>query len=431
MTTSRTLRAGVAGADITPKPGPPLVGHGGESSHGVFAPLEVRVIVFESGRKRAAIISVDVLGLAAETTQRIREEVRKRCGIAPDHLMLVSSHTHCAPAAIWVTEEKPFEPFLRSIITESVRCVTKAAASLRPVRLGLGCGAAYFNINRRPTPGATDMTPNEQELVDHRVRVLTIEGMSGKPIGVLFHYTCHPTAMPGTKGLISPDYPGIARKRIESKLGCRALFLPGCAGNIRPNIQNRKGGFASATPAQLRACGWELGDEVVRVARSLKTGATSTLRAANGPLVLHYGPMQKRSELEAMVKRFESGRNEHLGPWAKRVIEKIDRGQIPKSRTVEMQIMQIGPVVIVATPGEPVIEIGHAIERRFRVKRAAADCWPLGYTNDALAYFCTPRHHKEGGYEPNAYVYDDEHATYEGEADVILNTALKLLEKIR
>lgn len=421
---SRTIRAGVAGADITPEPGPPLVGHGGKSSHAVLAPLEVRAIVFESGRKRAAILSVDVLGLAAETTRLIRDQVRARCGIAPDHLMLVSSHTHCAPAAISVTEEKPYEPFLQTIVAESVRCVAKAAALLRPVRLGLGCGAAYFNINRRPTPEATDMVPNEQEVVDHRARVLTVEAANGKWLAVLFHFTCHPTALSGQKGLISPDYPGFARQRIEAKLGCKALFLPGCAGNIRPNIQNGKGGFASATPAQLRACGRELGDEVVRVARSLRTDSASTLCAANGPLVLHYGRMMTRAKL------LRTRKDENLGPWAKRVLARLRAGTLPKSRTVEMQAMRIGPVTLIATPGEPVLEIGLAIERRCRALKAAADCWPLGYTNDALAYFCTPRHHREGGYEPNAYVYDDEHAPYEGEAAAILRTTGKLLKII-
>ena len=65
-----------------------------------------------------------------------------------------------------------------------------------------------------------------------------------------------------------------------------------------------------------------------------------------------------------------------------------------------------------------------------RARHGAADCWPLGYTNDALAYFCTPQQHEAGGYEPNAYMYDDEPAPYEGEAEAIIKTATRLMEKM-
>src|ERR1043166_5345968 len=97
MRRNHSLKAGVAGADVTPVPGPPLLGHGGKSSSAGFAPLGVRAIVCEHGRQRAAIITADTLGLCKQSTGRIRSQLQRECGIRPDHVLIAYSHTHCAP----------------------------------------------------------------------------------------------------------------------------------------------------------------------------------------------------------------------------------------------------------------------------------------------------------------------------------------------
>ena len=92
------MKSGVATADITPEPGPVLQGHWSSNpSHSVLYPLEVRAIVFEEGETRTAIATLDVIGVAKETTDRIRARVTAACGIPGDHVMLACSHTHSAP----------------------------------------------------------------------------------------------------------------------------------------------------------------------------------------------------------------------------------------------------------------------------------------------------------------------------------------------
>ena len=140
-----------------------------------------------------------------------------------------------------------------------VSTLIEAAAHLEPVALGLGCGWAAFNINRRqPAPvdkASLDMTLNYGGIVDRRARLLRIDKADGSPLAVLFHYSCHPTTKGGKDGMMSPDYPGIARTSIENQLGCHALYMPGCFGNVRPAIIDKQtGGFGNATKEQLDAC---------------------------------------------------------------------------------------------------------------------------------------------------------------------------------
>ena len=422
------MKSGVAVADITPEPGPVLQGHWSTNpSHSVLYPLEVRAIVFEEAGVRTAIATLDVIGVRKETTDRIRAQVTEACGIPGDHVMVACSHTHSAPATLPSLGMEPPEGWMETIERETAASIARAAADLKPVRFGLGCGSAHFNICRRPLPGTAGMMLNFGGIVDRRARVLLVEAEDGVPQAVLFHYSCHTTTKSGAEGYISPDYAGIARRVIEDAIGCKALFLAGCFGNIRPAVLNPEtGGFKSASKAELDACGEELGREVVRVAQNLKTRRTSQLSARRTDMRISFGEHDPVEKLRAIATD-ESDRGRLLiGPWAARVLEMIGSGGIPESRLTEMQLMALGPLTCVTIPGEPVQEIGHAIEIRLRGLVDADDVWPVGYANDEIGYLCTERQYVEGGYEPNAYPYYGEPARFKEEEKTIVQTAESL-----
>ena len=124
----------------------------------------------------------------------------------------------------------------------------------------------------------------------------------------------------------------------------------------------------------------------------------------------------------------ESERGQLLtGPWARQVLEMAASATIPSEKPTEMQLLQVGPLTLVTIPGEPVQEIGHAIEKRLR--NISADLWPVGYANDEVGYLCTERQYEEGGYEPNAYPYYGEPAPFQGEENIILQTADALVRR--
>ena len=422
------MKSGVAVADITPEPGPVLQGHWSSNpSHSVLYPLEVRAIVFEEGETRTAVATLDVIGVAKETTDRIRARVREACGIPGDHVMVACSHTHSAPATLPSLGMEPPDGWLERIEIATADSIARAAADLRPVRFGVGCGSAHFNICRRPLPGTSGMMLNFGGIVDRRVRVLLVEAEDGAPLAVLFHYSCHTTTKSGSEGYISPDYAGIARTVIEESIGCKALYLAGCFGNIRPAVVDPDTArFKSASKAELDACGEELGREVVRVAGSLKTRRSSQLNARRSDVKIAFGEHDPIEKLREMADD-KSARGRLLtGPWANGVLKMIENGGIPDSRSTEMQLMAVGPLTWVTIPGEPVQEIGHAIEKRLRGLVDADDVWPVGYANDEIGYLCTDRQYEEGGYEPNAYPYYGEPARFQGEEQTIVQTAESL-----
>ena len=423
------LQCGLAGRDITPEPGPVLQGHRNDNgSHAVLYPLEVRAAVFEESGLRVAIAAIDAIGLTLETTGRIRRTVEEATGIPGHNVMIACSHTHCAPATVpYLGSMDQNLEFVNRIEKETAAAISEAASYVKPVTFGLGCGSSHFNLSRRPIPGRSGMALNYGSLVDRRVRVIRLDGEDGSPAAVFFHFSCHTTTKSGAEGYISPDYAGIARGYIEGQLGCPALFLPGCFGNIRPAILGEDGGFTSASQERLEACGHELGREVCRVSGWLQTRPMEGLIARCRPLRVPYGePAHTRAELQAVVDDPVDLGSKDLGPWARRMLKVMDEG-IPVCMKTEMQMVRIGPVLLFAIPGEPVQEIGHAIEKTYRGHLGAEDIWPVGYANDEIGYFCTDRHHEEGGYEPNSFPVYNHPAPFKDEERVILKAAQTLM----
>jgi hypothetical protein len=275
------------------------------------------------------------------------------------------------------------------------------------------------------------MAANTAGVVDRRVRILRVDRMDSSPLVVLFHYSCHPTAKNGSDGMISPDYPGLARTRIERTLNCRAAFLPGCFGDIRPNIVSADGKFVSATKEHLMAIGDGLGGAVIQGAKFTRSFADDRLAAAEREVFFPYAEKLPRERIVEMSKRVEQPLR---AEWAQRQLNEMDRGDPAASlrrgagEKSIMQALRIGPVELMAIPGEPVQEIGYEIERR--AANHPREVWPVGYANDQIGYLCTPRMYDEGGYEPTAYIVYDRPAAYRDEEAIILANAKELLRSI-
>jgi hypothetical protein len=386
----------------------------------------MRTIVFRGGDTSVCIVALDGIGVNAPTTARLRGLIHQSSGVPEGNILIATSHTHCAPPMLPMLGLAPDPAFRDLIERHAADTAARAVASLQPVTIGLGCGSAHFNINRRPLPGATatSMAVNYGGVVDRRARVLRVDDEQGHAIALLFHYSCHPTSKGGSEGFISPDYPGFARAEIERTVGCPALFMPGCFGNIRPNLLNENGGFASATEKQLEELGRALAKGVCSAAKTIRTTRATGVEAAQAALTLPYGQPLSEAELQQIV----DDPNAHALriPWARKMLEQFKTGQMPREERSTMQMVRVGPLQLITIPGEPVQEIGHAIERSLIARQDVEEVWPVGYANDMVGYLCTQRHHEEGGYEPNAYPYFDHPAPFVDEEMHIVQTAEKL-----
>src|ERR1043166_2496301 len=92
----KTIRAGVARMDITPKHGTPLAGACWlRPAREICDRLSAKTLVLEQGNKRVAIITADVCGFDAGMVKRLREYGHRSHGVM--FLMCNASHTHSGP----------------------------------------------------------------------------------------------------------------------------------------------------------------------------------------------------------------------------------------------------------------------------------------------------------------------------------------------
>lgn len=392
------LHLGTAKAIVTPPLGSAMAGyshrtHGAES---VLDDLEVRLFWFEASERAACIVTADIIGFAEYLTSEVRRRLSDELGIDPAAVLLAASHTHSGPHTCENVAEfggPPDPKYIEELIVAIVGAARRAKESVRPVTMRIGRGAlAGYAINRRRLEaGQASMRPNPTGVRDDEVTVLAFhDALRGELVGVLFHFTCHPTIL-GTYE-ISSEYPGAARRFIERKTGAVAGFLPGCFGDVRPACTTVGGQyFRRGTPQDIEAFGHALGEEVVRV-------------------VMH---------------AYEEKRGRPASLFATTTEVKLPLAQEPEAAALTLQRLDLyDDVSLVAMGGEICVEYGHFIKEL----RPGLMTLPVGYANGMVGYIPTANMFEEGGYEPiDSVVHFGLPSPFKPELEARLHEALRSL----
>ena len=366
------LRAGVAKVDITPTEteGVMVTGHR-RMVHGARDPLRAGVLILDDGETKAAIVTLDTVFAWNDLVALVRPRIEQATGVPAANILVAASHNHSAPAF------EPDSAWGRSLVDKLTTAATQAAQQMRLVSIGYTEGRISFGINRRKViDGRAVVRLNPDGPNDQRVKVLRFDdGQSLTPLAVIMHAVCHPCfftwgdrgSQPYPQGYpkMSADFPGEAQTFVEMVYGqqTRSLFLQGCAGDIRPNLPGYP--YRCADEADIQWAGRDLGAAVVgALARGVvreeldKRATFYPIRVANSHILLP----GKEGRLEA-----------------------------------ELQAIKIGPFLLLAMPGEPMVEYG------FKLERAIADrAIPIivGYANGSVGYIPTADAYTVGGYEP-------------------------------
>lgn len=391
------LKAAVSQIDITPgdvERGVDIVGHRRIVKE-VRDPLKASVLLLDDGETKVSIVTLDLIYSYEPMLQGIRAIVEKETRILGANVMVAASHTHSAPFC-----DKDDE-FVQSVIEKVGAAAKDANGNFKMASVGYGEDEISFSVNRRKViDGRAIIRMNSDGPNDPRVKVLRFDdGESLTPMAVLMHATCHPCCFTwGDKGSqpypdgyprMSADFPGEARAFVEQIYGgeTNALFLQGCAGDIRPNLQGHP--YRCADEADIQWCGRDLGGAVVR---SLAKQVTRE-------------ELQTR---ETFYKIRVAGETVELPG---------KEAPVP----AELMAVKVGPFLILTMPGEPMVEYG------FKLEAAIADrAIPIvvGYANGRLGYIATADSYEVGGYEP-------EMSPLTSEAEAVILAALgRLTDKV-
>jgi hypothetical protein len=270
-----TLRAGAARVDITPGPGTslPMSGYAGrtEGHKSVHDNLYARAIFLDDGSAQAVIVACDLIFMPENLWSPLTEKLTAEFGIPRERLLLAGTHTHGGPSL----STDSYREEAQQKIVEAVR---QAKARLQPARFGFGAGKASVNTNRRARmpEGGWWLGINPEGPSDKAVAVVKFESESGQPLALFVNYGVHGTVLGPRNMEISGDLPGTTSRFVEKEMGgdVVALWTSGAAGDQDPIYR------VGVRHEDTEALGLILGEEVLRVVKSIRTSPFAALRGA-------------------------------------------------------------------------------------------------------------------------------------------------------
>jgi hypothetical protein len=379
------------------------------------------------------IVDIDILLLSADLDRRLRSAVAEVTGVPEANVWLSATHTHAGaefPGTFLVGGAELIEPYMASLPEKIARAARLAKADARAARVGTGEGSCSINVNRRPVTADGFMFTgrNWKGFSDHQVLVTAIDDVDGRPVATIVNFACHPTTLGPANRLLSPDYPGHARRVVEQTVGGTCLFLQGAAGNQGPVVT-----FVGDAAAP-RRLGVRLGLEASRVRMEIDpvprrerlveivgSGADlgmyvdepanepdETLRVVNQMVRLPAGKFppveQIDAEFDDLAGKLQAARQSGDEAKLKAAVMAAKRAWIRRNLAhmaqtdpieVGLQAIRIGDTALIGVPGEPFAEIGADVKRRSKAPHTVF----CGYTNGLFAYIPTAQAYEEGGYE--------------------------------
>jgi hypothetical protein len=424
------LSAGIARSLINPPLGSDLTGYGSRTSGctGIHDDLHAKALVLSDGQTKAAIVTLDLLGLDGRQVAQIRADASARTGIPAGNILIGASHTHTGPATQKLRAcGVPNDAYVAELLQRIALTIEEAAGHMRPAEFGCTVGEARIGVNRRhrAPDGSIQMAPNLTGTTDPAVAVWCFRTIEGRPIAVLFNHPCHAVVI-GDLLEISADWPGAAQRAIEAGAGGQAMFLQGCCGNINPRER-----FSWEAVDKL---GGEVADAVKAVLPGIAPTSDAEIAVASEVVELRYQPPPSREELEHVIADSEATLASYdpkftvvsknlahaYRDWAMTILSEGGKPSV----SFEVFRLSIGGSNIVSLPGEVFVEYA------LNINAISPSTMVSAYSNGNIGYVPTRSAFAEKGYEVDcAYKLYGEYMIGEEAEDLILGAARRLLDK--
>nr|MBC7243817.1 neutral/alkaline non-lysosomal ceramidase N-terminal domain-containing protein [Chloroflexota bacterium] len=424
----KQLLAGAVEVDITPPVGAGFDGYSARqgTSLGVLDPLLAQLLLLKCGEDQIVLISMDLLGVSLDFTQRVRAGIEQAIGVPTHCTMVTCSHTHSGAGGflphIPGIHTAPDPDLQRMVERKLVGAAIWAQECLQPARLGVGKGEVEgIGLNRNDP---------ESGVVDHDVVVLRVDDASGQPIAVVMNYGCHPTVLGYQNLFFSADYPGAARAALRSIYPHTVfLYTNGASGDISTRFTRRGQSYD-----EVERMGRILAGEVLKEMQLIVMQDTVRLGAHVTEVEPKFRCFPSSDEAQRELERLQAELEALKAAGAthgeiRRATTRVEgaMGQAMmakqldnvKPRSSQVQLLQIGDLALVGWPGEAFTRTVMEIKQQSKYPYTAV----VSYANDYLGYFPDAVSIAEGTYEALISPYGAD------AAEELRDVALRLLKE--
>jgi len=430
-----TTMAGAADRDITPEIGMEQPGGYGKAFHRrLHDPCQVHAVVFSDGTTRAALVSVDALFVRRELVLAARKRIQEACGIPEAAILIHATHSHSSgPTGMILAGDFDNSPdlikklayeqssngdlnYVKHVEDQIVDAVVSADKSKAPSKCNVGFGhedSVAFNRRFFMRNGMTYTHPGvgNPDIIepagptDPQVGVIGVWNEKGELTACVVNYVCHATVNPGG---ISANYIHYIQKILRDVFGEQVVlvFLAGASGDVT-QVDNRATEERPQPEQWCRQVGGTIGAEAVKVLLRAEPGMLAPVAYQNKtwkiarrvPSAEH---VQQALELVQKPQK-EVGPTEWI--FAKETVLLNEMLKTQPQVDVEVQAIQVGPVVFLSDPAEFFCDYG------LRIKRGSPFpfTFPVSLANGCVGYVPTEEAFgpRGGGYETRLTSYSN------------------------
>jgi neutral ceramidase len=346
------LRAGAARVDLVPFYPAVVAGYPPPRPEASQAnpPLHARAVVLQVGEARVGLVSVELLSVTAPLVEQIRS---RASDLGLNGVLVFATHAHSSfggydsrLVAQLVGTGRYRESSVNAVVSAANQALHQATAALTDVTLEVGQAADPALVVSR----------SGGETPDGALTRVVLRGGSG-PVAELLLFAAHPTLVPRQREYVDPDYPGRLSELREAQ-GAVVLVLQGAVGNASVAFNEGQGveravGFAQAVSS------------LAEKAAPLASANPVRLALARAEVAL------PRPDASRLVPAFTRAAGNNLLCNS-------------ASRTAEVSALALGPLELLALPGEPTTGAGRVL------RQSTGATGVLGLASDYVGYVETP-----------------------------------------
>jgi hypothetical protein len=427
------FKVGFAERDITPEIGSEAPGGYGKAYHrSLHDPCKVRVAVFDDGTNRVALVGLDALFIHRDTVRRVRKAIAEKTGLAESAILLGASHSHSSGpmSGVMPGEYDHDSELVRTLAYKHSTCadarylikvekaildaVCHAHDARTPAQAGTGKGiekTVAFNRRFKMRDGRTFTHPGQgnPDIVepagptDPEVGVIGVWNDKKKLLGCVVNFACHATTSPGG---ISANYVHYLEKVIQGYYGKEAVivFLNGASGDIT-QVDNQSPFRHPDGERWAQLVGGKVGAEALKVLLTMEPGRLVPVKAERKLMRIkrRVPSSQRVQECLELVSKGPARENSTEWAFAKEIVLLDASLKRVTAFEVEVQALQVGPAVFVATPAEYFCRFG--LEQKAR--SGFPFTFPVSLANGCVGYVPT-----EDAFGPNGGGYETRLTSY-------------------
>jgi neutral ceramidase len=421
------VNAGTSAVDITPPLGTLIPGLFHERRAEVINdPLYARSFVFEQEGQGVAVVVCDLIGVKRIFLDRARESIANEIGMPPERVLICCTHTHTGAQ----TGEDAYTEFLIRRIVDSVGLAWEAR---QPTLIGWGRteeNRVVFNrrfkmrdgtVRTNPGIGNPDVIESAGP-VDPEVGALFLESADGAARGLLANYSLHYVGGGDHQRAVSADYFGMFGRKIQQLKGESfvAALSNGACGDINNHDVLGNGRHRNDRYQHTERVAALVAADVFWIWNEIEHRDDLVLNGAMEEVVLTRKPAPTGEEI-ARAREIEEGGADRMGEraFSRRILQRMK--DVDEEVPAWVQALRIGDLGIVGIPGELLVGLGLDIKKRSPFEQTMI----LELANDSLGYLPDRKAFEEGGYEPEASLFNP------GVGEQIVDVAVDLLNRIR